>query len=136
MEALEAGTKKRVLPTWMTAQEVEKRTTQVKIPKRRRTAVVPAATARLPATRTVYCMNEAEIVDVALGILIEFLNRMSPSRDWMFICQRVLQKDPGSYGPNVCAPPPSSYVEILTPKVMVLTGGVWGGDQVMRMEPS
>nr|BAC85431.1 unnamed protein product [Homo sapiens] len=26
---------------------------------------------RLPATRTVYCMNEAEIVDVALGILIE-----------------------------------------------------------------
>nr|XP_045366995.1 cell cycle regulator of non-homologous end joining isoform X3 [Camelus bactrianus] len=72
MEALEAGTKKRVLPTWMTAQEVEKRTTQVKIPKRRRTAVVPAATARLPATRTVYCMNEAEIVDVALGILIEF----------------------------------------------------------------
>lgn len=61
---------------------------------------------------------------------------MSPSRDWMFICQRVLQKDPRSYGPNVCAPPPSSYVEILTPKVMVLTGGVWGGDQVMRMEPS
>ncbi|XP_055203159.1 cell cycle regulator of non-homologous end joining isoform X3 [Gorilla gorilla gorilla] len=28
-------------------------------------------TARLPVTRTVYCMNEAEIVDVALGILIE-----------------------------------------------------------------
>ncbi|KAL4692314.1 hypothetical protein H8959_016124 [Pygathrix nigripes] len=31
----------------------------------------PELKSRLPATRTVYCMNEAEIVDVALGILIE-----------------------------------------------------------------
>ncbi|XP_032131816.1 cell cycle regulator of non-homologous end joining isoform X2 [Sapajus apella] len=34
--------------------------------------------ARLPATRTVYCMNEAEIVDVALGILIESRKQEKP----------------------------------------------------------
>ena len=32
---------------------------------------------RLPAMRTVYCMNEAEIVDVALGILIEVKSAVS-----------------------------------------------------------
>ncbi|XP_047619162.1 cell cycle regulator of non-homologous end joining isoform X2 [Phacochoerus africanus] len=66
MEALKSENKKRVLPTWMTAHGAEKKTT-----KRRRADLVPTAAARLPATRTVYCMNEAEMVDVALGILIE-----------------------------------------------------------------
>ena len=32
---------------------------------------------RFPAVRTVYCMNEAEIVDVALGILIEVKSTVS-----------------------------------------------------------
>ncbi|XP_070280042.1 cell cycle regulator of non-homologous end joining isoform X1 [Myotis yumanensis] len=73
MAALHSGDKKRVLPSWMTAQGPEERMWPVKTPKRkrRRMAAVPAAAARLPAVRTVYCMSEAELVDVALGVLIE-----------------------------------------------------------------
>ncbi|XP_051704932.2 cell cycle regulator of non-homologous end joining isoform X1 [Oryctolagus cuniculus] len=68
MEDLASGTKKRVLPSWMTAQAVEKRKAPVHTPKRRRMAAVAMAR---PTRRTVYCMNETELVDVALGILIE-----------------------------------------------------------------
>ncbi|KAL4685213.1 cell cycle regulator of non-homologous end joining isoform X1 [Rhinopithecus roxellana] len=71
METLQSETKKRVLPSWLTAQVATKNVAPAKAPKRMRMAAVPVAAARLPATRTVYCMNEAEIVDVALGILIE-----------------------------------------------------------------
>lgn len=55
----------------MTAQGPEERMSPVKTPKRRRMAAVPAAAARLSAVKTVYCMSEAELVDVALGVLIE-----------------------------------------------------------------
>lgn len=68
MEDFASGTKKRVLPSWMTAQAMENRKVPMQTPKRKRTAAV--ATAR-PTGRTVYCMNETELVDVALGILIE-----------------------------------------------------------------
>ncbi|XP_030681583.1 cell cycle regulator of non-homologous end joining isoform X1 [Nomascus leucogenys] len=71
MESLQSETKTRVLPSWLTAQVATKNVAPMKAPKRMRMAAVPVATARLPVTRTVYCMNEAEIVDVALGILIE-----------------------------------------------------------------
>ncbi|XP_036905045.1 cell cycle regulator of non-homologous end joining [Sturnira hondurensis] len=71
MEALNSGDKKRVLPTWMTAQEPEKRMRLAKTPKRRKMAVVPAAAVRPPVVKTVYCMSEAELVDVALGVLIQ-----------------------------------------------------------------
>ncbi|XP_019510334.1 PREDICTED: modulator of retrovirus infection homolog [Hipposideros armiger] len=68
MAALNSGDKKRVLPAWMTVQGAEKSMVPA---KRRRRAAVPAAAARLPAVKTVYCMSEAELVDVALGVLIE-----------------------------------------------------------------
>ncbi|XP_053782625.1 cell cycle regulator of non-homologous end joining isoform X1 [Desmodus rotundus] len=77
MEALNSGDKKRVLPTWMTAQEPEKRMRLVKTPKRRKMAVVPAAAVRPPAVKTVYCMSEAELVDVALGVLIQVESAVS-----------------------------------------------------------
>lgn len=34
-------------------------------------SVVSHLSFRLPAVKTVYCMSEAELVDVALGVLIE-----------------------------------------------------------------
>nr|XP_025840298.1 cell cycle regulator of non-homologous end joining isoform X2 [Vulpes vulpes] len=68
MEAVKSGDKKRVLPAWMTTQETPK-------PKR---AVQGAAAARLSAVRTTYCMSEAEMVDVALGILIEARKQEEP----------------------------------------------------------
>lgn len=33
-----------------------------------------------------------------------------------------------------CCVPQNSYTESLTPKVMGFGGGVWGGDQVMRVD--
>lgn len=72
METLTSGTKKRILPSWMTAQVTQKSRGQETSPKRRKTtAAAAAAAARLPAVRTAYCMSEAELVDVALGILVE-----------------------------------------------------------------
>ncbi|XP_045648569.1 cell cycle regulator of non-homologous end joining [Ursus americanus] len=72
MGDLKSEDKKRVLPTWMTAQEAEKRKVPAKTPKGRRPAALQGcAAARLTTVRTVYCMSEAEMVDVALGILIE-----------------------------------------------------------------
>uniref|UniRef100_A0A8C6ICB5 Cell cycle regulator of NHEJ n=1 Tax=Mus spicilegus TaxID=10103 RepID=A0A8C6ICB5_MUSSI len=80
METLKSKTKTRVLPSWMTAPVDERKVVSVKTATRKQTAPwarrVGAAT-RAPATETVYCMNEAEMVDVALGILIEVTSVLS-----------------------------------------------------------
>ncbi|XP_055979950.1 cell cycle regulator of non-homologous end joining [Sorex fumeus] len=67
MEASESEPKRRVLPHWMTAQG----STPVARKPKKRKVVQPASAARHPAKRTVYCMSEAELVDVALGVLLE-----------------------------------------------------------------
>ncbi|CAK6434350.1 unnamed protein product [Pipistrellus nathusii] len=94
MAASHSGDKKRVLPPWMTAQQPEERMPPMKTPKRRK-AAVPAPAARLPAVKTVYCMSEAELVDVALGVLIESRKRGRASE----------QRPPA--GTDVSEPPPT-----------------------------
>ncbi|KAM8980374.1 cell cycle regulator of non-homologous end joining [Sarcophilus harrisii] len=65
--------KKRDLPPWMTAQVTERKSVPVwKSTKRRKTMVQSAdKSASLLPVRTVYFMNESELVDIALGILVE-----------------------------------------------------------------
>nr|XP_037847020.1 cell cycle regulator of non-homologous end joining isoform X3 [Chlorocebus sabaeus]XP_037847021.1 cell cycle regulator of non-homologous end joining isoform X3 [Chlorocebus sabaeus] len=46
METLQSETKKRVLPSWLTAQVATKNVAPAKAPKRMRMAAVPVATAR------------------------------------------------------------------------------------------
>ncbi|KAL1778256.1 modulator of retrovirus infection-like [Sigmodon hispidus] len=72
METLKSEDKKRVLPSWMTAPVDERKVLSVKKPQRKRRAAAQVGSAtRAPTTKTVYCMNEAELVHVALEILIE-----------------------------------------------------------------
>lgn len=75
MEASKSETKKRVLPPWMTAQEIPR---VVKTPKKRK-AVTPASAMSRPTLKTVYCMNEAELVDEALKILLEARQQEVPT---------------------------------------------------------
>ncbi|KAL8221764.1 UNVERIFIED_CONTAM: hypothetical protein K2H54_074463 [Gekko kuhli] len=57
-------TKKRVLPAWMMERTAEPARKWAEVRRKRRKKV-------WPRTETVYCMNEAELVDTALCILAE-----------------------------------------------------------------
>lgn len=64
-----------------------------------------------------------------LGCLLQFSNCRFSSRDWMFICWRMWQKDSPCYGLNVWGSPLlhcHSYINVLTPRVTVLGGGALG----------
>ncbi|XP_047393218.1 cell cycle regulator of non-homologous end joining-like isoform X2 [Sciurus carolinensis] len=78
METLKSGGKKRILPSWMTSRMTERRVVPVKTPKRRRMAAGSVTAGKTPAMKTVYCLNEAEMMDVALGILIEIKSAEKP----------------------------------------------------------
>ncbi|KAM4874506.1 cell cycle regulator of non-homologous end joining isoform 1-T2 [Thomomys bottae] len=100
MQALQSGDKKRILPSWMTPQVAERKGVPVKTPKRRRTVLVEACRR---AVKTVYFMNEAELVDVALGILAEGHKQEKP---WE---QQALEgSDKPSHNPSCTLSPHTS----------------------------
>lgn len=108
-ETLASENKKRVLPSWMTAPEDERRVLPARTPKRKRTAAVQVgAAARAPATKTVYCMNEAEMVDVALEILIEGRKQEKPT---LVAADKLQLSPPCSASPHPSSPGSSSEDE-------------------------
>nr|XP_048280670.1 LOW QUALITY PROTEIN: cell cycle regulator of non-homologous end joining [Myodes glareolus] len=109
METPKSENKKRVLPSWMTAPGDERRELSAKTPKRkRRAAVQDGAATRAPATKTVYCMNEPEMVDVALGILIEDRKQETQSLE---TADRLQLSLPYSASPHTSSPGSSSEEE-------------------------
>lgn len=109
METLASENKKRVLPSWMTAPVDERRVLPARTPKRKRTAAEQVgAAARTPATKTVYCMNEAEMVDVALEILIEGRKQEKPS---LVATDKLQLSPPCSASPHPSSPGSSSEDE-------------------------
>lgn len=106
METPKSENKKRVLPSWMTAPVNERKVVSVKTAKRKQRAArqVGAAT-RAPATATVYCMNEAEMVDVALGILIESRKQERPwERPSLEATDKPQLSPPCSTSPHTSSP--------------------------------
>ncbi|CAH6778423.1 Cyren [Phodopus roborovskii] len=106
METLNSENKKRVLPSWMTAPVDERRESSMKSPRRKTTAAVQAGVAtRAPVMRTVYCMNEAEMVEVALEVLIEGRKQEAPT---LVATDKLRLSPPYSASPS---PPGSSSGE-------------------------
>ncbi|NP_001233721.1 cell cycle regulator of non-homologous end joining [Cricetulus griseus] len=109
METLKSENKKRVLPSWMTAPVDEKRELSVKTPKRKKIAAGQVGLAtRAPVMKTVYCMNEAEMVDVALGILIEGRKQEEPT---LVAPDKPQPSPPYSASPHTSSPGSSSEKE-------------------------
>lgn len=96
----------------MTAQVSERRVVPVKTPKRRRMATGPPVASGTPAVKTVYCMNEAEMVDVALGILIECCKQEKPREQSPLEDTDKLELSPTcSVSPHTSSPGSSSEEE-------------------------
>ncbi|XP_028624265.1 cell cycle regulator of non-homologous end joining [Grammomys surdaster] len=111
METLKSENKKRVLPSWMTDPVNERKVISVKTTKRKQTAAVRVGAAtRASATETVYCMNEAEMVDVALGILIEGRKQEKPWEQLSLEVPDKLQLSPPC-SPHTSSPENSSEEE-------------------------
>ncbi|XP_027805918.2 cell cycle regulator of non-homologous end joining isoform X1 [Marmota flaviventris] len=67
---------------------------------------------RTPAMKTVYCMNEAEMVDVALGILIECRKQEKPQEQSPLVDADKLELSPiCSVSPHTSSPGSSSEEE-------------------------
>nr|XP_033806909.1 cell cycle regulator of non-homologous end joining isoform X3 [Geotrypetes seraphini] len=68
MDTAPENIKRRVLPRWMTESEDRSRAQAAK-PKKRRKAEAQPKNKCSSRTVTVYCMNEAELVGMALSVL-------------------------------------------------------------------
>lgn len=64
---------------------------------------------RAPATKTVYCMNEAEMVEVALGILME--GRKQETAASLVTTDKLQLSPPYSASPHTSSPGSSSEEE-------------------------
>ncbi|KAJ1166473.1 hypothetical protein NDU88_006873 [Pleurodeles waltl] len=69
MELPESKAKKRMLPTWMNETKTDGKECRSKRVKKKKKPLL-----RSPKKQVVYCMNEAELVEVALEVLNRVVN--------------------------------------------------------------
>ncbi|XP_069084045.1 cell cycle regulator of non-homologous end joining [Pleurodeles waltl] len=91
MELPESKAKKRMLPTWMNETKTDGKECRSKRVKKKKKPLL-----RSPKKQVVYCMNEAELVEVAL----EVLNRSYKKEDTV---ENMLKVESDSDSPSVPA---------------------------------
>ncbi|XP_044534191.1 cell cycle regulator of non-homologous end joining [Gracilinanus agilis] len=87
MADIQPENKKRDLPPWMTAQVPGRKSVPMWRPAKGKKITVQAADASssLHPIRTVYFMNETELVDVALGVLVEYRKQEKPLENTLLL---------------------------------------------------